>query len=149
MKNLVYSIMTILLLSFSSYAQTASKEFHIIYADWTGWGRTSMNCTGFGLCHFQSCTFCCTEGDVIVSCRDKTRIPNSGIITIYNDTNQGFLTISLDISIDEQSEAIKNAKTLYLDTDLYSKDITLYKGEYKFDKSIGKYGGYVVIASSK
>lgn len=150
MKNSVYSIIAIVLFAFNGFSQTQPiKEFHLIYADWDEWGRTSRGCKGFGLCHFRSCTFCCTQGDVIVSCHDKTRVPNSGIIKIDKETNQGFLTISLDSSIEEQKDAINNKETLYLDTDLYSENIILYKGDYEFDTSVGKYGGYIVKAGLK
>ncbi len=150
MKKLIYSIITIMLLSLSGFAQNQPvKEFHIIYADWDGWGRTSRDCKGFGLCKFTSCTFCCTEGDVIVSCNDNQKVPNSGVIKIDEKTNQGFLTIRLDISIKEQNDAVKNKETLYLDEDLISENIILYKGEYNFDPSLGNDGGYIVRASLK
>lgn len=150
MKNLIYSIITIVLFSLGGSAQNQTKkEFHLVYADWTEWGRTSRGCKGFGLCNFQSCSFCCTEGDVIVSCEDRKRVPNSGIIKIDKETKQGFLTISLDVAIPEQNQAISKKETLYLDSDLISETIILYKGEYKFDQTVGKYGGYLVKAALK
>jgi hypothetical protein len=150
MKNLIYSGIATLLLSLAGFAQQQSvKEFHVIFADWTEWGRTSKNCKGFGLCNFQSCTFCCTENGVIVECNNKNRVPNSGVIEIDKVTNEGFLTISLDVAFKEQNDAVKNTETLYLDEDLHSGNITLYKGEYKFNNSVGRYGGYLIKASLK
>lgn len=137
-----------MLISISGFAQNP-KSFHVIYADWSKWGRTSKKCTGFGLCNFRSCTFCCTQEGVVVSCNDKKKVPNSGIISIDKETNLGFLIIKLDNTVAEQNEAIKTDATLYIDTDLTSETITLAKGEYKFDKTIGKSGGYTIPASLK
>lgn len=148
MKNIVYSIITIMLLSFNGYSQTTSnKEFHLAYADWDGWGRTSKQCHGFGLCNFTGCTFCCVENGVIVNCKDKKVMPKSGLIKIDVATNNGFMTIKLNPQFPDENDAIKNKETLYIDENLTNDDITLYKGNYAFDSSIGLYGGYIVQAS--
>jgi hypothetical protein len=148
MKKIIYSIITIILLSLNGYSQTASKkEFFVIYADWDGWGRTSRQCHGFGLCKFNSCTFCCVDGGVIVSCDDKKIVPKSGTIKIDVETNKGFMTINLNPQFSEENDAINKKETLYIDEDLKSDKITLHKGVYVFDSSIGKYGGYSVEAN--
>lgn len=142
--------MAIMLFSTLGFGQTAPvKEFHMLYVDWDSWGRTSRGCKGFGLCNFQSCTFCCTQGDVIVSCKDKKRLPNSGIVKIDKETKLGFLIIALDANIQEQNDIIAKKEVLSLDKDLVSDNIILYKGDYKFDSSVGNSGGYNVKAGLK
>ncbi len=138
----------ILLVSTVSIGQTQTlepvREFYVIYMDWDGWGRTSRDCRGFGLCNFTSCTFCCIENGVIVSCNNSNRIPNSGVANIDKKTNKGFLTIKLDPIFSDQKDAISNRETLHIDIDLTKDGFTLHKGEYAFDSSMGKHGGYNV-----
>lgn len=128
---------------------TNKKEFHIHHAEWDGWGRTSRNCDGFGLCHYSDCWFCCTENEVVVNCNDKKRIPNAGEITIFDETKTGYLTIKLDPTDSIHLDAINNAKILYIDENISSEKTILHKGEYLFDASIGKHGGYKISASEK
>jgi hypothetical protein len=151
MKKLLFSVITVFLLSFNNYSQESNKTFYPFYMDWDGWGRTSKECHGFGLCHFSSCTFCCVQEGVIVPCNDKVKLTNTGIVLIDPDTNRGFLTITLDPSDPQQKDAIKNKEIFYIDDDLKNDDlkgdrIMLLKGEYVFDSAIGKYGGYKVNA---
>lgn len=126
---------------------TNKKEFHIHFANWDGWGRTSRECDGFGLCHYDDCWFCCTENDVVVNCNEGNRISNSGEITIFDDTKLGYLTIKLDPNDSEHLAAINNREILYIDNNISSVKTTLHKGEYEFDPSVGEYGGYIVTAS--
>lgn len=145
--QLLFFVLSIATMGFSQ--TTNKKEFHIILANWDGWGRTSKDCRGFGLCNFTSCTFCCTENDVIVNCNDKQIIPNAGIISMDPETKEGFLTITLSPVNETQRQAIEQKLALYLDTDLTSDTITLVKARYAFDPSVGKYGGYRVQAFEK
>ncbi|KGO90509.1 hypothetical protein Q764_02880 [Flavobacterium suncheonense GH29-5 = DSM 17707] len=84
---------------------------------------------------------------VIVNCKDKTINYNSGKIVLDTDTKQGFLFIELNANDSIQNQAILNKETLYIDNDLTSTRTVLYKGEYAFDPSIGKHGGYKINAS--
>ena len=122
-------------------------KYHLVYANWESWGRTSKDCGGFGLCHFQSCSFCCTQDDVIIDCPKNQRLFNSGTIVIDKTTNMGFLIIELDPLDNIQLNAINNNEILYVDENLTNENIKLHKGNYQFDEEIGLNGGYKVIAS--
>lgn len=117
-------------------------KFHIYFADWSEWGRTSKDCKKFGLCDFVDCWACCEQGGVIVDCPTAERIPNSGTITIDLQTNIGYLVIELDPLYSDQADAILNQKTLYVDEDIVKSNAILHSGEYLFDPTIGEYGGY-------
>lgn len=122
-------------------------KFHLIYVTWDGWGRTSRDCKGFGLCHYSSCTFCCTDAnDNIVDCNENNRIANSGIIKIFDSNKLGYMIIKLNPTDSTHNNAIRNRKTIYFDTDLRNENLILLTGEYIFDNSIGEYGGYKIAA---
>lgn len=78
---------------------------------------------------------------------NKNRVSNAGEINIFDDTKTGFLTIKLDPSDPEHLAAISNQEVLYIDQDISSTLTTLHKEEYRFDQSVGDYGGYIVTAS--
>lgn len=123
------------------------KRFHIFYADWDQWGRTSRNCKGFGLCNFTSCWFCCTdEMDNIVPCgeQDEVLTPNAHRIKIDDDTKTGFLYIELDINDPVQRAAIHDGSLFYVDEDLTDENFKVHKGIYSIDKSVGSHGGYKI-----
>lgn len=144
MKTLILSLFLLISLSNLSFSQSAKKEFHVIYVDWDGWGRTSRECKGFGLCKFASCTFCCTEEGVIVNCNNKNIIPNSGIANIDKETKEGILTIALNPNFAEQSNAINQKSTLFIDENLRFENLTIIKDDYLYDASVGRNGGYLV-----
>jgi hypothetical protein len=144
MKKVIFGLLAIVLLSNFSFSQsTDKKEFHIYWGDGE-FGRTSKNCKGIGLCNYVDCWFCCTENDVIVDCKSKKNIPNSGVVIIDNATKKGFLTVKLDPNNPSHLEAINNKSIFYIDVDLKGANFTLKKGEYKFNSNIGKNGGYIV-----
>ena len=121
------------------------KKFHIFFAEWDEWGRSSRNCAGWGLCNYRDCWFCCTdERDNIVSCNDNVRIVNSGKALIDSDTNEGFLYIKLDPDVAEQADAITDQLILYIDDDIVGENFTARKGEYLFNSEIGSFGGYMI-----
>lgn len=123
------------------------KKFHIHFASWDEWGRTSKECKGWGLCNYEDCWFCCTENDVVVSCNDDMKLVNGGEIIVYDETKTGHLIIKLDPTKTDQLEAINNKSVLYLDSDISSAKTTLHKGKYLFNEGIGKHGGYLINAS--
>ena len=126
---------------------SAKKEYHIYFADWDEWGRSSKSCNGWGLCNFRDCWSCCVDEGVILNCNEKTVNYNSGKVVLDSETKQGFLIIELNINNNIQKQAIINKEILSLDNDLTSTKTILHKGEYVFDSSIGKYGGYKINAS--
>jgi len=117
-------------------------EYHIHYATWDEWGRAKKNCKGWGLCNYNGCWFCCTDGGVIVDCDSTTKVQNSATIIIDKETNQGFFIIELDPLIEIQNDAIINEKIFYIDEDIIEGNTILHKGEYNFDIQVGKHGGY-------
>lgn len=110
-------------------------KFYLVYVDWSEWGRTSRDCAGWGLCNFNSCTFCCIDENTgnIVSCNQQNRFPRSCKIVLYEDNIGGYLEIRLDKSLQEENNAIINKLTLFIDNDIINDGIKLHKGEYKFD----------------
>jgi hypothetical protein len=120
-----------------SEMQTTARKKVIFDAAWDGWGRTSRNCDGWGLCNFQSCWNCEPFGKY------------SGTIEVDDVTKEGYLYVSLDPSEEIQNKAIQNKEIFYVDKDLEDKNATVHKGEYKFDSSIGKNGGYKISVTAK
>lgn len=141
----VLSLFLIIYSTFSFSQTTEKKEFHIYWGDGE-FGRTSKNCKGIGLCNYVDCWFCCTENDIIVDCKSKKTIPNSGLVIIDTSTKKGILTIKLDSNIPKHLEAINNKSSFYIDVDLKGANFTLKKGEYLFNSNVGKNGGYIVDA---
>lgn len=114
----------------------SSSKKVIFSATWDDWGRTSRECKGFGLCHYNSCWFCEPLGGKY-----------SGKVEVDDETNLGFLFIELDPSEEIQHDAISNESIFYLDNDLVSNNVTLHQGEYQFDSTVGSYGGYKINVS--
>lgn len=127
----------------------ATSRWYIFHATWSSWGRTSLNCAGFGLCNYSSCWFC---NQTIAVQSD-----NYGTFVVDSSTNNGYLLIELNPNKPQQLEAINNRETLYVDQNITrpkddtaasSKDnsVTILAGTYAFDDSIGTRGGYQVNA---
>jgi hypothetical protein len=147
MKKLILLMFFALSFNKVCYAQQEPVRFMIVFADWDEWGRTSKECASWGLCNFRSCTFCCVQEGTIVDCPTKSRMPNSGTIKIDTLTNKGFLYIELDPLFDIQKLAIDKKEIFYIDDDLSNKEFIIKKGQYPFNSSIGKYGGYKIDAT--
>jgi hypothetical protein len=146
MKKLV--LLLFFLLSFSKFCYSQGEiSHHVYYIEWDGeWGRTSKDCQGWGLCNFKSCWFCCELNGCIIDCSSNEKMYGAGIVEINPKDNTGFLIIQLSPDNEAEKKAISNNEILYVDEDIVNCDVTLLKGEYSFDKSIGKYGGYQVKA---
>jgi hypothetical protein len=56
------------------------------------------------------------------------------------------MIIKLNPTDSTHDNAIRNRKTLYIDSDLRNENLILLSGEYIFDNSIGEYGGYKISA---
>jgi hypothetical protein len=133
--------------NYNTFTKAEPVKFHLIYVNWDSWGRTSRDCRGFGLCNYSSCTFCCTDAnDNVVDCNSYGRIANSGIVTIFDETKQGYLIIKLSPADEYHLSVINNKEILYIDNDLTNEKLVLLKGEYLFDTNIGDYGGYKILA---
>lgn len=117
--------------------QTITRKKVIFDAHWTEWGRTSRACAGWGLCNFESCWACEPLGKY------------SGKIEVDEDTKNGYLYVSLDPSEKIQNTAIQNKEVFYVDKDIEDKNAIIHQGEYKFDSSVGKNGGYKVNVTAK
>lgn len=120
---------------------TSSKKGWWVIADWD-WGRESRQCkSGFGVCHWDW-----FPGWRLV----KTPLKDGQVRTpiLFDETlklhyveflveegsdKEDFLTIdndlSMDVTIDDETEKI-----------------TFGAGQYRFDESLGEYGGYRVNA---
>jgi len=146
MKKLV--LLALFLLSFSKVCYSQGEVVHhVFFIEWDGeWGRTSKGCKGFGLCNFDSCWFCCEQDGCIIKCPSIEKMYGAGIVDINPKDNTGFLTIKLNPENKIENTAINNKEILYIDEDIVNCGITLFKGEYVFDKQIGTYGGYKVNA---
>lgn len=116
-------------------AKSIPGKWYLFYATWEEWGRASRDCESWGLCHFYSCWACFVP--------DYTK-KYSGLVKIDLDTKQGFLFVELSSSDTIQRDALQNKSVFYIDQDITSNNITLLKGEYIFDSTVGKEGGYKV-----
>nr|WP_317632408.1 hypothetical protein [uncultured Flavobacterium sp.] len=121
-------------------------KHHFILIDFDGFGRTSKDCKGFGLCNFESCTNCCTDAyGTIVSCKTGEK-QNDASFVFLDAFDKGYLLLELNLENKKHLEILKHKETLFVDEDLIRDGIVLKKGEYTFDKSIGDNGGYTILA---
>lgn len=113
-----------------------SGRFAIYWSTWIEWGHLP-DCKGWGLCDYNDCWFC----DVA----DKHRAK----VLIDKKTNAGEMLIELDPVKADEKRAIEEKSVFIIAADIKKTNSVLYKGEYAFDKSVGKYGGYRLNISLK
>lgn len=105
---------------------------------------------GWGLCNYEDCWFCCIdENGQIIDCEGQQDVVKSAIITIDNETSEGTFVIKLNSAYDDQSYAITNESTFYIDDDLENEDFIIHRGNYLFNDGIGDEGGYVLDITKK
>lgn len=126
--------------------------FYLFFTTWDGrWGREIHDCDrGWGFCEAESCFFCCVNGnEEIVDCDTGEVIADEYIPVIINPiTSNGYLDIKLDPSNPKEADAINNKSIFHIDENINASNLlTLHKGQYQFDSSIGSNGGYRVLAS--
>ncbi|MCJ7934712.1 MAG: hypothetical protein MUW56_14065 [Chryseobacterium sp.] len=154
MKKLILAIAVLTLFSCETESRTDSNDLNsnltktekvktnstaklsIFQASWDEWGRASKSCAGWGLCNFQSCWFCKLG-------------KYTGKVEVDEFTMEGFLYVALDPTDATQAQAIKTQETFFVDQDINNSNAVVYKGEYKFDASIGNYGGYQIPVTVK
>ena len=140
--------------------QEEPEEITIIICSWDGWGRTSRNCTGFGLCHFEwfpnwKSLFEEKEerGEMDESIITEEVADDPFVAEVKEDTlGNRYMDIVLAEPIGASN--ISNMPSLNLDTDVFSENpiqndsletyLVLKQGTYEFDPSLGSYGGYRV-----
>jgi hypothetical protein len=113
----------------------------IVIVQWDEWGRKKKNCDGWGLC--EADWFPKEESIVIPP-------PNGGatILELDKISNKYYIDIllaekvpthipihALKLKIDEDIELLNIQ-------DFTSVPLTIYKGNYKVNNSLGKFGGY-------
>ena len=141
MKNIFFKVLVCALCTVSLHAQNKPTDnptqpeeqgrWSIYHSTWREWGHLP-DCKGWGLCDYSDCWFCDTG--------DKY----SGKVIVDKDTKKGYLVIELDITDPQSKDAVQNKSVFTVGADINNKNSILYKGQYAFDPTVGKYGGYKV-----
>ena len=113
-----------------------SGRFAIYWATYEEWGH-GIACTGWGLCNFSDCWFC--------EVNDKHRAK----VLIDKETKQGEMLIELDPVAPDEKKAIEEKTIFIVEENINNTNSVLYQGNYGFDKTVGKYGGYRLKISLK
>ncbi|HRK29238.1 MAG TPA: hypothetical protein PK239_18325 [Chitinophagales bacterium] len=121
----------------TTWASGSGKKV-IYYAEWTDWGRTSLDCHGFGLCNFWDCWFC-----------EVNMARRQAAVEFDDETRRGYFVIELDANKAEDISAIQNKETLYVDTDINNPNSVLHAGAYLYDPTVGVSGGYKIAITIK
>jgi hypothetical protein len=117
----------------------------ILHVEFESFGRTSQDCSGFGLCQFVICLNCCVDANgQVVDCPTSTPKIRAGTIMIPENSYLGTLTVQLNPNDSIQSEAIINQSILYVDSDIVGDSVTIKAGGYSYSPSIGQFGGYML-----
>lgn len=132
----------------SSPTDEQPVKIAIIHIGWDGkWGRTSKDCTGFGLCEAEICWFCCFDANhnrVPCSENDEYSARKSFKAEINLDTKLGTLLIPMSHDTAEEINAINEHSIFYIDEDIIQPEFKIHKGEYIFESTVGDFGGYKV-----
>jgi hypothetical protein len=120
---------------------TSSKKGWWVIADWD-WGRESRQCkSGFGVCHWDW-----FPGWRLV----KTPLKDGQVRTpiLYDDTlNLHYVEFLLEKdSYKEEYLTIEKDLSMDVTVEEETESITFSAGQYRFDESLGIYGGYRVNA---
>jgi len=101
-------------------------------------GRVSKNCGGFGVCELSALGVTIVEGPI------KITVTHS-----FDEETPDFgLRASYALNSANDLDGLEDT-TFYVDQDFYSSDeegvrYVFQKGEYHFDPTIGKFGGYAI-----
>ncbi|RZJ48744.1 MAG: hypothetical protein EOO44_19970 [Flavobacterium sp.] len=101
-------------------------------------GRVSKNCGGFGVCELSALGVTIVEGPVKITVTHN----------LDSETPDFALKGSYELNSAEQLDGLDDT-TFYVDQDFYSSDqdgvkYVFHKGEYTYDPTIGKFGGYAI-----
>ena len=125
-----------------------SDNGKFILLEWHGWGRKSRDCAGWGLCQAEGPH--CENKDGNNVCCICLRTSNvQAIVEFDKGLKKYFVKFLVAEEInDSQKELLK---TLPIDEDFavtmpksFGKNLIFKKGEYTFDESLGKFGGYKI-----
>lgn len=103
-------------------------------------GRASKNCAGFGVCELSALGVSIVEGPI------KITVTHS----FEDDANDFDLGLKASYLLTSANELDgMDDTTFYVDKDFYSADkegtrSIFHKGEYRFDPSLGEFGGYAI-----
>ena len=120
----------------------AKTQVDIIIVTWDEWGRASKDCGGWGLCN----------ADWFPSSQKGTlgKSNNSGASTLLEfDSLNNKYYIDILLSENVPTDIPLNAITIKIDEDFelnvqeaISRNLTFNQGDYPFNTSLGKFGGY-------
>lgn len=113
-----------------------SGRFYIYWVTYEEWGH-GVECRGWGLCNYSDCWFC--------EVNDK----HSAKVLIDKESKEGEMIIELDPAAADEKKAIEEKQIFIIEEDIDNRNSILYKGNYGFDKTVGKYGGYRLNISLK
>lgn len=140
--------------------QEDPEEITIIICSWDEWGRTSRNCRGFGLCHFQwfpdwnSLVEETEEREDMAESIITEEVADDPFVAEVKEDTLGNRYMDIVLAEPIGASNISNMPSLNLDTDVYSENpiqndsletyVVLKQGTYEFNPSLGSYGGYRV-----
>jgi hypothetical protein len=122
---------------------TSKTKLEVIIVEWDEWGRASRNCGGWGLCN----------ADWFPSSSKKTltkRMNNKGSAALLEfDSTENKYYIDILLAETVPTDIPKDAVTFKIDLDFEMNvqqavgcNLTFHKGNYFFNDSLGKFGGY-------
>ena len=103
-------------------------------------GRASKNCAGFGVCELSALGVTIVEGPIKIT---VTHQFGEGTPDWESGLKSSYLLTSAN-ELDGMEDT-----TFYVDKDFYSADeegtkYIFHKGEYRFDPTLGEFGGYAI-----
>lgn len=118
----------------------------IVRIEFDEFGRTSRNCKGWGLCNYEIIWFPKDESKSLVTNNDyRYSFP------IFHDTNMNRFYIEIlldkpvpnDLPLDDFP--LKVDELMVLDSyKIFNKDLFILNGDYRFNRNLGDYGGFVI-----
>ena len=125
------------------------EKKYIIRLQWDPGHDENGFCVGaLGMCHVEFCAFCCFDAnDVRIPCsQHESPNFNSGIVNMDDVTGTGKITLYLNPAEEWMDDVITNQSDFPIIEDLVvaGQGITILKGDYPYNASLGEYGGYEI-----
>lgn len=125
-----------------SVKTNAKTKTDILIVEWDEWGRASKLCDGWGLCNadwFPSSS----------KLASKVTSGNGGASILEFDASKKKYFIDILLAETVPSDIPKEVLTFKIDADFelnvqlaVGQSLTFHQGNYNFDDSLGKFGGY-------
>ena len=142
-----------------------TPDITFIICSWDGWGRTSRNCRGFGLCHFKWFPASYEEinnndyngtsailqtdslGKSYIDLYLAEPIPNIAednipVLSIDNNLVGERMVAETNDSVTSNSTTVQNSNNWQRGDRPDINDIIMLRGSYDYISELGTYGGY-------